>query len=126
LDLPCAGNISILIEGLDEKLANVTVRKYQLASTGLKYAKPQTIKVPLWDPFLIEEYIYGILLPAFKWLQLFKKNSNKVLSELVQAQISVLTSDKYVLEFTTGEAEMIKQSVRAAVGAHLKELFNAG
>jgi hypothetical protein len=86
VDLPFAGNIGILIQDLKEIIGNVSIRKSHLSSSGVRTShRTHTLKIPLWDPFLLEEYVYCILLPAFKWLQLFTKNSKEVLTEIVKA-----------------------------------------
>ena len=71
----------------------------------------------------MEECIWGFLLYFFKWLKLFTKEQ---LTQLVEAQICTLASDRNILEFTEEEAATVKKSIEAAVGAYFKTQFNCG
>jgi hypothetical protein len=81
IDLPFGGNLKILLPDLENCLKKLTVRTfYVTANNQIKSGRTHTMKVPLWDPILLEDYLYTFLYPAFKWLQLFNK---EMLLELV-------------------------------------------
>lgn len=45
---------------------------------------------------------------------------------MIKAQVSILQSDKLLMQFTEAESESIKKSVAAQVGAYFKHRFNHG
>jgi len=93
----------------------------KLSSSLASYRKRTKFTMPIWDPYLVEDFLFTFLFPAVGYLSLFTDSS---LRAMLRCQYPSIYRDKKLVELMLKETAAFPECARNAAGQFIKNRIN--